>query len=39
MFLDDGTGMDPNEATHVIQFGSPARGPLNQHTSDSMEMG
>ncbi|XP_068617196.1 ATPase MORC2 isoform X2 [Brachionichthys hirsutus] len=24
-FLDDGTGMDPNEATHVIQFGKSSK--------------
>ncbi|KAL4646497.1 MORC family CW-type zinc finger protein 2 isoform X1 [Arapaima gigas] len=31
-FLDDGTGMDPNEATHVIQFGkSSKRSPESTH--------
>ncbi|XP_062310528.1 ATPase MORC2 isoform X1 [Osmerus eperlanus] len=31
-FLDDGTGMDPNEATHVIQFGkSSKRFPESTH--------
>ncbi|KAM6965718.1 ATPase MORC2 [Aplochiton taeniatus] len=31
-FLDDGTGMDPNEATHVIQFGkSSKRTPESTH--------
>ncbi|XP_072565212.1 ATPase MORC2 isoform X1 [Paramormyrops kingsleyae] len=31
-FLDDGTGMDPNEARHVIQFGkSSKRSPESTH--------
>uniref|UniRef100_A0A8C7Q1D7 CW-type domain-containing protein n=1 Tax=Oncorhynchus mykiss TaxID=8022 RepID=A0A8C7Q1D7_ONCMY len=33
-FLDDGTGMDPNEATHVIQFGKSTK-----RTPDSTHIG
>uniref|UniRef100_A0A674C1I8 MORC family CW-type zinc finger 2 n=1 Tax=Salmo trutta TaxID=8032 RepID=A0A674C1I8_SALTR len=33
-FLDDGTGMDPNEATHVIQFGKSSK-----RTPDSTHIG
>ncbi|XP_074526936.1 ATPase MORC2 isoform X2 [Halichoeres trimaculatus] len=33
-FLDDGTGMDPNEATHVIQFGKS-----NKRSPESTQIG
>uniref|UniRef100_A0A672F7B0 CW-type domain-containing protein n=1 Tax=Salarias fasciatus TaxID=181472 RepID=A0A672F7B0_SALFA len=33
-FLDDGIGMDPNEATHVIQFGKS-----NKRSSESSQIG
>uniref|UniRef100_A0A8C4ZHG9 CW-type domain-containing protein n=1 Tax=Gadus morhua TaxID=8049 RepID=A0A8C4ZHG9_GADMO len=33
-FLDDGTGMDPNEATHVIQFGKSSK-----RSSESSQIG